>query len=70
MVVSHCRMIVSAVVISHCRTTVAVRYLKLKAALTPYHYTLSRAAYDTGVPPVRAMVRMCSFRPFGTVFLR
>jgi len=28
--------------------------LKLKARMTPYLYTLSRTAYDTGVPPVRA----------------
>jgi len=28
--------------------------LKLKARLTPYVYSLCRAAYDTGVPPVRA----------------
>jgi alpha-glucosidase len=27
----------------------------LKARLTPYYYTLSRQAYDTGLPPVRAM---------------
>ena len=27
----------------------------MKSALTPFHYTLSRVAYDTGVPPVRAM---------------
>jgi alpha-glucosidase len=30
-------------------------YLKIKSRLTPYYYTLSREAYDTGVPPVRAM---------------
>lgn len=30
--------------------------LKLKAQLTPYMYSLSRVAYDTGVPPVRAML--------------
>jgi alpha-glucosidase (family GH31 glycosyl hydrolase) len=30
--------------------------LKLKAALTPYVYTLCREAHDTGVPPVRAML--------------
>jgi hypothetical protein len=32
------------------------RYLKLKMRLTPYIYTYTRAAYDTGVPMVRAMV--------------
>jgi len=32
------------------------RYLKLKMRLTPYLYTYSREAYDTGVPTVRAMV--------------
>ena len=31
-------------------------YLKLKSRLVPYVYSLSRVAYDTGVPPVRAMV--------------
>merc|ERR1711957_171472 len=36
-------------------TAINRMYLKLKAALTPYFYTLSRTAYDTGVPPVRAM---------------
>ena len=30
--------------------------LKLKAALTPYLYSFAREAYDTGVPPVRAML--------------
>jgi hypothetical protein len=30
--------------------------LKLKASLTPYAYALSREAYDTGVPPVRALL--------------
>lgn len=30
-------------------------YLKLKARLLPYFYTYSRVAYDTGVPPIRAM---------------
>jgi hypothetical protein len=30
-------------------------FLKLKIKLTPYMYSLSRFAYDTGVPPVRAM---------------
>ena len=30
-------------------------YLRLKQQLTPYQYTLARTAYDTGVPPVRAM---------------
>ena len=30
--------------------------LELKASMTPYLYTLSRIAYDTGVPPVRAML--------------
>ena len=32
------------------------KYLKLKMRLTPYMYTLTREAYDTGVPAVRAMV--------------
>ena len=36
-------------------TSINRMYLKLKAALTPYHYSLSREAFDTGVPPVRAM---------------
>merc|ERR1712232_69714 len=36
-------------------TSINRKYLKLKARLTPYFYTLSREAYDTGVPPVRAM---------------
>mmetsp|Transcript_21908 Transcript_21908/g.50010 ORF Transcript_21908/g.50010 Transcript_21908/m.50010 type:complete len:821 (+) Transcript_21908:62-2524(+) len=36
-------------------TSINRMFLKLKARLTPYHYTLSRVAYDTGVPPVRAM---------------
>ncbi len=30
--------------------------LKLKAQMTPYMYSASRVAYDTGVPPVRAML--------------
>jgi len=30
------------------------KYLKLKVRLTPYFYTLSCLAYDTGAPPVRA----------------
>jgi len=36
-------------------TTINRKYLQLKARLTPYFYTLSREAYDTGVPPIRAM---------------
>jgi alpha-glucosidase (family GH31 glycosyl hydrolase) len=32
------------------------KYLKLKMRLTPYLYTYTREAYDTGVPTVRAMV--------------
>ena len=36
-------------------TSINRMYLKLKASFTPYHYSLSRAAFDTGVPPVRAM---------------
>ncbi len=32
------------------------KYLKLKMRLTPYIYTYTREAYDTGVPTVRAMV--------------
>ena len=35
-------------------TTINRATLALKARLTPYTYTYSRAAYDTGVPPVRA----------------
>ncbi|ONI75131.1 glycosyl hydrolase family 31 [Actinosynnema sp. ALI-1.44] len=31
------------------------KYLKLKMRLTPYFYTLARAAADSGVPTVRAM---------------
>jgi alpha-glucosidase len=30
--------------------------LKFKARLTPYMYSLSRQAYDTGVPPIRALL--------------
>ena len=30
-------------------------YLQLKSALTPYQYTYSRIAAETGMPPVRAM---------------
>jgi hypothetical protein len=30
--------------------------LQLKARMTPYLYTLSRLAHDTGVPPLRAML--------------
>ena len=30
--------------------------LKLKSRLTPYMYSLSRQAYDTGVPPIRALL--------------
>merc|ERR1719446_1379860 len=36
-------------------TSINRKYLKLKSRLTPYFYTLSREAYDTGVAPVRAM---------------
>mmetsp|Transcript_28708 Transcript_28708/g.66620 ORF Transcript_28708/g.66620 Transcript_28708/m.66620 type:complete len:808 (+) Transcript_28708:73-2496(+) len=36
-------------------TSINRMYLKLKSRLTPYMYTLSRIAYDTGVPPVRAL---------------
>jgi alpha-glucosidase len=32
------------------------KYLKLKMRLTPYLYTYTREAFDTGVPAVRAMV--------------
>ncbi|MFN8080397.1 MAG: glycoside hydrolase family 31 protein [Kineosporiaceae bacterium] len=32
------------------------KYLKLKMRLTPYHYTLSRIANQTGVPSTRALV--------------
>ena len=35
-------------------TTINRASLKLKSRLTPYVYTASREAYDTGVPPVRA----------------
>jgi hypothetical protein len=37
-------------------TTINRKYLKFKTRLTPYLYTYSREAYDTGVPTVRAMV--------------
>ncbi len=37
-------------------TTINRKYMKLKARLTPYMYTLSREAYDTGTPTDRAMV--------------
>lgn len=37
-------------------TSVNRKYMKLKMRLTPYLYTASREAYDTGVPTVRAMV--------------
>jgi hypothetical protein len=37
-------------------TTINRKYLKLKQRLTPYLYTYSRDAFDTGVPTVRAMV--------------
>ena len=37
-------------------TTINRKYMKLKMRLTPYLYTYSRAAFDTGVPTVRAMV--------------
>lgn len=37
-------------------TTINRKYMKLKARLTPYMYTLSREAYDTGTPTNRAMV--------------
>lgn len=37
-------------------TSINRMYLKLKSSLTPYAYTLSRTAHDTGVPPVRAML--------------
>ncbi len=37
-------------------TSINRKYLKLKQRLTPYLYTYSREAYDTGVPTVRAMV--------------
>jgi alpha-glucosidase len=37
-------------------TSINRKYMKLKMRLTPYLYTLSREAYDTGVPTVRAMV--------------
>ncbi|CAK0885625.1 unnamed protein product [Prorocentrum cordatum] len=36
-------------------TSINRRYLKLKQALTPYFYSLSRIAHNTGLPPVRAM---------------
>jgi len=36
-------------------TSINRMYLKLKGQLTPYLYTLSRVAHDTGVPPVRGM---------------
>jgi len=37
-------------------TAINRKYMKLKMRLTPYIYTYSREAYDTGVPTVRAMV--------------
>ena len=37
-------------------TAINRKYMKLKMRLTPYLYTYSREAYDTGVPTVRAMV--------------
>jgi hypothetical protein len=37
-------------------TTINRKYLKVKMRLTPYLYTASREAYDSGVPTVRAMV--------------
>ncbi len=37
-------------------TSVNRRFMLLKMRLTPYLYTCSREAYDTGVPTVRAMV--------------
>jgi alpha-glucosidase len=37
-------------------TSINRKYLKLKMRLTPYIYTYTREAYDTGVPAVRAMV--------------
>ncbi|OFW24705.1 MAG: hypothetical protein A3G21_17340 [Acidobacteria bacterium RIFCSPLOWO2_12_FULL_66_21] len=37
-------------------TTYNRKYLKLKMRLTPYIYSYTREAYDTGVPTVRAMV--------------
>lgn len=36
-------------------TSINRMYLKLKSRLLPYLYTISRDAYDTGYPPVRAM---------------
>jgi hypothetical protein len=37
-------------------TSINRKYLELKQRLTPYLYTYSREAYDTGVPTARAMV--------------
>ncbi len=37
-------------------TSINRKYMTLKMRLTPYLYTYSREAYDTGVPTVRAMV--------------
>ena len=37
-------------------TTINRKYMTLKMRLTPYLYSYSREAYDTGVPTVRAMV--------------
>ena len=37
-------------------TSINRKYMKLKQRLTPYLYTLSREAYDTGTPTDRAMV--------------
>ena len=36
-------------------TSINRMYLQLKSALTPYQYTYSRIAAETGMPPVRAM---------------
>ena len=36
-------------------TSINRMYLNLKMRLTPYFYTYSRVAHDTGIPPVRAM---------------
>jgi len=37
------------------RVCLARSYLQLKMRLTPYQYTYSRIAHDTGLPPIRAM---------------
>eukprot|EP00927_Polykrikos_kofoidii_P065306 TRINITY_DN61084_c0_g1_i1.p1 TRINITY_DN61084_c0_g1~~TRINITY_DN61084_c0_g1_i1.p1 ORF type:complete len:948 (-),score=131.73 TRINITY_DN61084_c0_g1_i1:83-2926(-) len=49
-------------------TSINRMYLKLKMRLLPYMYTLSREAYETGFPPVRAMA--LEFPNDDTTFVR